>query len=143
VEGLYNPLANALASLVPDEATVGISRIEDQPAVLAAADGSLLVLSARQGDRQIEVMCERIPLTPQIRVDLHEVLRQEGPRVVRERTWIYRPPDREPFTLETSELLYGGFEDERGPRSSEAVARVVAAEIGWRLPEPDPQSAPG
>lgn len=142
VEGLCNPLANELASLVPDEATLGVGRIDDSPVVLAAAGSSLLVLSARQVDEQIEVRCERIPLTAEIRINLTETLRQEVGRGVRQRAWIFTAPNRDPFTLVTSELLYGGFSDERRPSSSELVARAVAAKVGWTLSEPDPRLAP-
>lgn len=89
-EHVFRPLEEAVASLVPDEATARIADLDGTRSIIAVADGMFLMITidltaaGEQGevrDRSPEVTCQALPLdrgTATIEVHEHRIFASAG-----------------------------------------------------------------
>ncbi len=136
---LYNWFANELRGMLTDDAPAAAANADGSPAVLSVSSSAMVVVRIREasqgGSRAIKVAAVSVPLGAQTRVELESTINEAGATITRERRWKFAHASEE-ISIETSELITGGFTEDQGPRGDEVVSRLAARACGWPLPEP-------
>ncbi len=142
----YGRLAQFLASMLPDDTEKAAGAlVSGAPGVVAlAGDGFFLVTFDERQEGQRQPLVERLPLDANV-VGLHvvEELRSDvpGPRDpfggsdegALTREWTLSWPGGRRVSFLSVVRRFRAFHG--GPDAAEAFARVLAARLGWNLPE--------
>lgn len=143
VSAQRGPVSRAVRALVPDAEHTAVGRTPAGPAMVVLVEPALIVLDAAPftGDgARPGVRARLVRLDPE-HSELEVVERFEerpgpdgDPRTVRMRRWQLRA-DGIVLQIEGAEVVQGGTQAELGhPDAGEALGRVIAARVGWRLP---------
>ena len=136
------PISRAVRALVPDAPNVGVGRTPAGPAMVVHVDPALIVLDAAPWGGEsgpLGVRARLVRLDPD-NADLEVIERFEErsadgtPRITQVRLWQLRAGGIV-LQLEGSEVVQGASRAELGrPDANEALGRLIAAKLGWRLP---------
>jgi hypothetical protein len=112
---------------------------ESAPSLIAVSSGSLLTLavSLASDDAPQTMTVQREPLDEREgRVTLVETYIDAQHRSLRRRRWRFAASaGAEPLEIETEQLMSAGFADEMRPRPAERLARSIARQLGYAIPD--------
>lgn len=143
----YHYLAVELASVIPDGAeAVAVVEIASEATIVAACTGTLLLIrcdgleNLPDNEQELSLRVERLPIAAGTSTaQMTERVRNTGGGTVRQREWTFAlgGPDDD-VTFDTTETLRGMFSGDAHPDEGEILARNIARQLGWPLPDPDP-----
>lgn len=124
----YHPMRHSLEKFLPADAIAGIAFRDDEPFVLALAEGALLLFTPPESDRLLDARA--LPLGQITALAATCVIESTVRSNFRKCTWTLRAAgDNE--AIETRRSVGQSFDPDNG---GEAVMLALAERLGWRTP---------
>lgn len=127
--------ARELEGAIPEDSPAGVALVDQVPHVLALI-GDLLIVTRMEhtSDGQLAQETLAVPLSPKPSLTVSGQISADQKN--RARKWVLKPLIGETLTIETSEVLRAMFSSDVRPDSGEALMRIIAAQLGWKMDSP-------
>jgi hypothetical protein len=125
-----------LMSLLTDETTAGVARVDGAPVVLVCDAGALVVLRAVHEGEQMVIAAQALVLGKVTSFELKSTIGPLETTPARRRVWTISSAVAA-IDVETEEAFTAAFASGRAPSTGELVMREFAHRLGWRIPEED------